>query len=1513
MKNIVLSLLIFCMVGTAQAAITTQLDSDNFDYKFEGDTAIPAGYTPANSASGSSDGDIFTFVSVPYEYYMSDDWATAAAETTGWTCEMRFKVGTDNPNDYHLNMEIVSVEDNPEAKKHIIMIKPAEISLYGKGTISTIDMTSDFHTLRIAQEANNSVYEFWVDGEHAGSFTGALSQSASRFYWGALSGSDHGTIYIDYIRFTGAGAYLPGPANPKATNPLPVDTATDIAVDAILGWDNVPGASSHDIYLGTDEIDVADADRNSVLYKGNIPTTATNPDSYDPSGLAYGTTYYWRIDGVDELDAAQWPGDVWSFTTVDPPITNPTNPSPADGVNGVDVNTTLTWTNGELAASHDIYVGTDLTEVANADRTSSLYKGNKPVAEPSSYDPDLGYGATYYWRIDAVNDSGVPEWSGDVWSFTTEKTQFPLTGDLNGDQIVDAIDLGIFCEQWLNGPGCPTPDCADFDGLNGVDMVDYAVLGENWKVDAPPVITLLGEAVVTVVYGSVYTDAGATANDVIDGDLTSSIVVYNPVDTNVTGEYTITYNVTDSADNAAEEVTRTVHVMNDTTAPVITILGSNPVTVEAGSTYIDTGATACDDVDGDITGDIIVVNSVDTSVAGIYTVTYNVSDSAGNDADEVVRTVNVTTLAPVNIQDDFDSAEDNYDPRSESSPINTYTTGLTSDEITFNHFGASTDTSTGSGKSFYIEADIHDIAADKRWYYYFDLPLPAGVTNLHGKLSLSMDIKMNADTINLARISIDDYAAPLKSEVVDGVSLYSSDADKWTKLEFEDMSSTFGVDNASHFVGDAYDIELDDIGRQLRHIIIKASGTGPKTIKVYIDNYSLTGTEMDPEEWDNVYIANYTYPAWTAYRARVGADIDQRESELAALTPLPALPGSPSDKQDYQYNKLGYYKAVAADNIDTMNTANNQSSGQSSYFQASVMEQTVEYITRYQSTVGPLTDSINSPSADFNIYKVPAMEFGYLDGYTFPAEYEELTSYSLRMARGEYASIAMLLDPAPGYSGTLTFENTDFTDGTNSFSAGNLDKYIAKIWYQAGRDNTVRVNYTTGGQYFLTQELLLKNENLVRVTHDPDERYGTVYGENELWVTDTDGSNGRYINISTFSNATDTTFPDPFTISFNDSETLQPFTLNTTYKLLWSIVHIPEGTPTGTYTSTLEIKQGSTVIKSIPLTVEVLPFDLAESRLDYGLYYHGKLRADKAESNIVPLSCHEKTSAQQRIELQDMFDHGVLYPSSYEDDQRVVDDTLAIRNDIGFPQNRFYSGLTLKLTMTGSNIDIWQDIMTDYGYEPTALYIYGREEAGSEELADLIEVTEDVVYARGAKVYTALYQNAFDVIGDYMDVAIYAGGIHAHNIDEQIANWHSAGQDIFAYGDPQVGVENPEVYRRNYGIAMYQKGFDGAFDYAYQKEYGIYWNDFDAKPAEINHREEAFTYPTTNGIVGTIEWEGYRAAIDDVRYLSTLSTSETQWTPMAKMLLLLMPGLRQLIHHQISMMSEMQSSIRLSR
>lgn len=103
-----------------------------------------------------------------------------------------------------------------------------------------------------------------------------------------------------------------------------------------------------------------------------------------------------------------------------------------------------------------------------------------------------------------------------------------------------------------------------------------------------------------------------------------------------------TITATHSNNNTDTITVNQAGVNPDNTAPVITLLGDSSISVNVGaSDWIDDGATAVDETDGDISNNIQVGDNVDLDTIGVYSVTYNVTDAAGNSAVEVVRTVNV--------------------------------------------------------------------------------------------------------------------------------------------------------------------------------------------------------------------------------------------------------------------------------------------------------------------------------------------------------------------------------------------------------------------------------------------------------------------------------------------------------------------------------------------------------------------------------------------------------------------------------------------------------------------------------------------------------------------------------------------------------------------------------------------------------------------------------------------------------------------------------------------------------
>ena len=177
---------------------------------------------------------------------------------------------------------------------------------------------------------------------------------------------------------------------------------------------------------------------------------------------------------------------------------------------------------------------------------------------------------------------------------------------------------------------------------NTTEMTRTVVVVDTRK----PVITMNGSDEVSVECKEDYSDAGATADDCCDGDLTERIATdESSVDTDVPGTYTVTYDVSDDSANAADTVTRTV-IVEDTIPPEITLRGESSMTVECGDEFEDPGATAYDDCDGDVTDCGGTGSGVDPSQPGEYTIEYNATDSSGNEATEVIRTVTVVDTTP---------------------------------------------------------------------------------------------------------------------------------------------------------------------------------------------------------------------------------------------------------------------------------------------------------------------------------------------------------------------------------------------------------------------------------------------------------------------------------------------------------------------------------------------------------------------------------------------------------------------------------------------------------------------------------------------------------------------------------------------------------------------------------------------------------------------------------------------------------------------------------------------------
>jgi hypothetical protein len=471
---------------------------------------------------------------------------------------------------------------------------------------------------------------------------------------------------------------------------------------------------------------------------------------------------------------------------------------------------------------------------------------------------------------------------------------------------------------------------------------------------------------------------------------------------------------------------------------------------------------------------------------------------------------------------------------------------------------------------------------------------------------------------------------------------------------------------------------------------------------------------------------------------------------------------------------------------------------------------------------------------------------------------------SISACRGEYEPASFVVHANRNIV-SLEVAASNLIGSSASISSDNIDVRVVKCWYQAGDEDVSK----TGK--FLTPELLLKDDSLVI----------TDNGENYLKLT-----TGEYVCIS--DNTTLSTRLEDFPVA--DSPTLLPVDIpGGTNKQFWVTVHVPDDAPSGVYEGTITLATPGGVFRQIDIELEVLSFGLLSPYLTYSMDYLGVLR-DRGS-----ISHYEKNSEQYRAELADLAAHGEMNPwlsqpvyfSSPESVQDFAD-ALTMRAEAGMSNVDLYYAVPIEylgydpdnptdpaaLAALKEKVQALIDFTRPYGVEQ--LYIMGIDEAAGERLTDQTEAWK-VVQSTGAKMWATGYragagavdgEDSFSMVGNLLDVFVCAREPDA----DEAGRWHDAGHGIWCYANPQAGVELPETYRRNYGLLLWQSGYDGATTCAYQWQTGYIWNDFSMECL----RGHVFAYPTMNGVIDTIEWEAWREAIDDVRYLTTLINTVDQ-------------------------------------
>lgn len=485
---------------------------------------------------------------------------------------------------------------------------------------------------------------------------------------------------------------------------------------------------------------------------------------------------------------------------------------------------------------------------------------------------------------------------------------------------------------------------------------------------------------------------------------------------------------------------------------------------------------------------------------------------------------------------------------------------------------------------------------------------------------------------------------------------------------------------------------------------------------------------------------------------------------------------------------------------------------------------------------------------------------------------------SLRECRGEKTRATVVLWSKTTYP-DVTVSCSDLCCGIGGLGgripALSLSAKIVKAHYQAeGAPNGF---IALSDRQVLVPELLLNDDSLVIADHDHLRNLVKFQQGGLSWYVDI---NSRY------------DIPWNYDIPAEkmpifDAATLQPFDLIAgENKQIALRVEVPAKAKPGKYTGDIAFFSRGHRIANLPIAVEVLPFDLpsaAETVYDssreftMGLYVWATPRG----GDVAYISPAVRSRAQCLLEWKTLADNGVSHPAFIWPGDIVFNDAC-FRDYLSLAREAGFKGRTLYLAASGqigndtdrSKLKCKQrelvramSVAKEYGFDE--VYFYGFDEAQGERLVSQIPAWK-AAHEVGAKVMVSGYTSHYKLVGDCLDLCIYAGEAWSANPSD----WHRNGAKIWKYNTPQAGPEDPNIFRRNYGLDIWFRGYDGACTYSDMGASTV-WNDIAGvqrmkSQGRIgsSYRGLCFVYPTADGVIETLALTGLESAIKDVRYLA---------------------------------------------
>ena len=504
----------------------------------------------------------------------------------------------------------------------------------------------------------------------------------------------------------------------------------------------------------------------------------------------------------------------------------------------------------------------------------------------------------------------------------------------------------------------------------------------------------------------------------------------------------------------------------------------------------------------------------------------------------------------------------------------------------------------------------------------------------------------------------------------------------------------------------------------------------------------------------------------------------------------------------------------------------------------------------------------------FDCYVVPAISSIKRLPDSVPTDGRKGTRLRVIAARGEYEPASFVLVPTRQVA-RLELKASALAGKGGRVPAANVDIKVVKCWYQAGTawfsyfaDPTRRV---------LTPELLLHDETLVKVdrtSHDNYLRVDYPEGPQYVWVSyPQKAETGRKFNHNT----------EPVA----DSPALKPVRLVPgENKQIWVTVRAPADAAAGLYRGTIALAADGRKVGEMTLELRVLPFELPPPKTYYDLtkdYYASMYNHCSIDEHVKDNGGDWELAGRKLLaEYVNMREHNLLYPliRGYRHDKRKqFVRKLEVMKEAGLPARPVF-GAVWAGTYGGwkqtdkrfeefrRNVDeAWSAVKAVLGH--TDIYAWGWDEPGYTTVIAQRRFWR-YIHQKGGRIFSTGKPWHLRWAGHAEDFMNHGGWLGR----DEATRWHAVGARVSSYAAPHTGPENPEFMRRAHGMGIYKAGQDGTFNYMWYEHPPNIWNEF----GRGSYRAFCMVYPTRTGVIDTLAWEGYREAIDDVRYATLLKT-----------------------------------------